>query len=339
MEYPEISIIIPMYNAEDYIVECIDSILAQSFQDFDIFLLDDGSTDAGPEICRSRYAACPQLHLVQAAASGQNRGPSAARNLGLMLARGVYVSFVDSDDWLEPDFLRVFHEAAVGQQADVVAGGYIEHGETAESFRWIDVPRALNADRQRRLEIFCERHTMQLAWGKLYRRDFLLEHQLLQREAQPEDLLLHLQCLYYAQRYILLPDMLYNYRSTEQSLTRGSAAGKVTRAVTDAVHMMGYVEETVAAMPELAQLPALRRRVGDFFFGIGVGHLLKLRKAIPPAQWYRELHEAVEPIFGEHSAWIERYISGSCALAEQNERLKAQAGQKSGAEFDVSAGK
>jgi glycosyltransferase involved in cell wall biosynthesis len=97
---PSVSVIIPAYNAEKYIEESIESVFAQSYQDFEIIVIDDGSTDRTPEVL-DRFGE--KLRVVR----GRNRGPSGARNIGISVSRGKYVAFLDSDDLWTPDKLAV----------------------------------------------------------------------------------------------------------------------------------------------------------------------------------------------------------------------------------------
>ena len=96
---PKLSIIVPVYKVEQYLHKCIDSILSQTFTDFELILIDDGSPDRCGEIC-DEYAAKDDRIIV---IHQKNRGVSAARNAGLDIARGEYIGFVDSDDWIEPE--------------------------------------------------------------------------------------------------------------------------------------------------------------------------------------------------------------------------------------------
>lgn len=100
---PLVSVIVPVYNVENYLTRCLDSILGQTYQNLEIILVDDGSTDRSGEICR-RYAAMdPRIQLIVQ----ENRGPSAARNTGLDRMTGEYVTFVDSDDYLSIYFIEI----------------------------------------------------------------------------------------------------------------------------------------------------------------------------------------------------------------------------------------
>ncbi len=118
---PIISVIVPVYEVEAYLERCVDSLLSQSMRNIEIILIDDGSPDACGEIC-DRYAAHdPRVRVIHQ----ENAGLSAARNAGLELARGEWIMFVDSDDWVEPDFCRLPYEAALAHGADLVIFGYI----------------------------------------------------------------------------------------------------------------------------------------------------------------------------------------------------------------------
>lgn len=99
---PQISVIIPVYNAEKYLNRCIDSILAQSFTDFEVLLVDDGSPDGSGEICDNYIAKDSRIRVFHK----QNEGVSSARNMGLDNAIGEWVTFVDADDWIEKDTLE-----------------------------------------------------------------------------------------------------------------------------------------------------------------------------------------------------------------------------------------
>lgn len=118
MDKSRLSIIVPVYNAEDYLDRCIVSILEQDFASFEVILVDDGSTDSSPMIC-DRYSATDSRFRTIHKANG---GVSSARNAGLDLAKGEYVMFVDSDDALLPDALTVLFEGLSGE--DLAVGGY-----------------------------------------------------------------------------------------------------------------------------------------------------------------------------------------------------------------------
>lgn len=100
---PDVSIIVPIYNSECYLAECLDSILAQSYSDFELILVDDGSTDGSTEICDEYIKKDSRIKCYRV----ENGGVSYARNIGLDKSQGKYVTFVDSDDFVSPDFLLV----------------------------------------------------------------------------------------------------------------------------------------------------------------------------------------------------------------------------------------
>lgn len=112
---PDISIIIPAYNAEKEIVRCIDSILNQTYNCFEIIIIDDGSTDRTLEICK-KYAEKDVRILVK---SQENKGVSATRNLGLNLSRGKYICFVDADDYLDCRYLEILLKNILKTNADI----------------------------------------------------------------------------------------------------------------------------------------------------------------------------------------------------------------------------
>ena len=116
---PELSIIVPVYKVEKYLPRCIDSILAQTFGDFELILIDDGSPDGCGRIC-DEYARKDKRIVV---IHQKNMGVSAARNAGLDIAHGRYIGFVDSDDWIEPQMYEVMMDAIRENGADMAVCG------------------------------------------------------------------------------------------------------------------------------------------------------------------------------------------------------------------------
>lgn len=116
MNTPKISVVIPVYNVERYLAECVDSVLVQSFGDYEIILVDDGATDSSGQICDEYANKDPRVRVIHR----QNGGLSAARNTGLDAAAGDYVYFLDSDDYIAPDTLQKLHALAEREGADVV---------------------------------------------------------------------------------------------------------------------------------------------------------------------------------------------------------------------------
>lgn len=123
-----ISIIIPVFKVESYIGKCIESILSQSYTNFELLLIDDGSPDRSGEICDSFLGKDSRIKVFHI----PNGGPSNARNLGLTWASGDYVCFIDSDDWVEKDFLKHLVENLFDESIGVVIAGHIRDGKTAK---------------------------------------------------------------------------------------------------------------------------------------------------------------------------------------------------------------
>ena len=104
METPQISIVVPVYNVEKYLERCIDSILAQTFTDFELLLINDGSKDSSGLICDKYTEKDSRIRVFHK----ENEGVSRARNLGISNARGRWLCFIDSDDWVDKEYLHCF---------------------------------------------------------------------------------------------------------------------------------------------------------------------------------------------------------------------------------------
>lgn len=114
-----ISVIVPVYNVEQYLERCVDSILAQTYSNLELILVDDGAKDSSGVICDAYAQKDTRVRVIHK----ENGGLSSARNAGIDIAQGEYISFVDSDDWIEPDALENLLNTAVQNQVELVIGG------------------------------------------------------------------------------------------------------------------------------------------------------------------------------------------------------------------------
>ena len=114
-----VSVIVPVYNVEEYLARCVDSILSQTYRNLEVILVDDGAKDSSGTICDSYAQRDSRVKVVHK----ENGGLSSARNAGIDIARGEYLEFVDSDDWLEPDAVESMLHQAVVHQVELVLGG------------------------------------------------------------------------------------------------------------------------------------------------------------------------------------------------------------------------
>ena len=138
---PYISVIVPIYNSEKYIYQCVDSILNQSYKDIELLLINDGSTDASGRICDEYARNDTRVKVIHK----ENGGVASARNLGLGLARGEWLTFVDSDDWIEPTMLEEVYQKAKIDNADLVfvdiRYSYPTCISVYQTFRWRGKPQ------------------------------------------------------------------------------------------------------------------------------------------------------------------------------------------------------
>ena len=135
----KISVIVPVYNVEKYIKRCVDSILNQSYKNFELILIDDGSTDSSASICdeyAERYDNIKTIHK-------SNEGVSSARNFGLKQACGEYIAFIDSDDWIEADMAQECYAFANKQRTDILTMDYFVNVKKKECLRK-QKPKSLN---------------------------------------------------------------------------------------------------------------------------------------------------------------------------------------------------
>ena len=167
---PAVSVIIPMYNTEAFIKDCLDSLVAQTFSDFEAIIIDDGSTDESARIAASYASADARFRLI-----GQpNKGPSEARNTGLKIMRGDYVTFIDSDDCVAPNFIETLFFLAQLHQADVVCCNAQNIGESFKIDENAPAPntsisKIITAEEAARISLYQDSLPDYSAWNKLYK--------------------------------------------------------------------------------------------------------------------------------------------------------------------------
>ena len=175
---PEVSVIVPFYNVEEYLAECLDSILSQGFRDYEVLLVDDGSPDGSRAIAEEYAAKDGRLRVV----TRENGGLGAARNTGIREAKGRYLTFVDSDDMLAPGALDVLVHSARETGSEIVCGS-IERFDSRKTWSpgWVDDVHLVRRQRVT-VEEFLPLLRNLYTWNKLFRRDFFIAQGLWFRE-------------------------------------------------------------------------------------------------------------------------------------------------------------
>ena len=209
MSGPIVSIIVPVYNAEKTIQRCVESILGQDFQDFELLLIDDGSQDASGALCDAfaqRDARVRVLHK-------ENGGVSAARNLGLSQAQGVYLQFLDSDDWITADATTMLVRTAREYQCDLVISDFYRVVGDRVSHKG-DIQEDTVLSREEYAAHMMERPAdfyYGVLWNKLYRREIVERHHLRMNPeiSWCEDFMFNLEYIRYAERFYALQVPIY----------------------------------------------------------------------------------------------------------------------------------
>ena len=218
---PEISIIVPVYKVEQYLNECIDSILAQTFTDFELILVDDGSPDNCPALCDAAAAKDSRIRVIHK----PNGGVSTARNAGLDAVRGNWISFIDPDDSIDKTYLEKMHRAAVQSGAEVASCNvlYLEADGSRSNYQ--DTPlRNEVISREEAIHRIRLTPLVQAA-TRLHRRDVLADL-CFPVGKNYEDAFTTPEVLEHTNSVACVEDTLYRYRLNPEGIMRGKVSLK-----------------------------------------------------------------------------------------------------------------
>lgn len=285
---PIVSVIVPVFRVEAFLPICVDSILGQSCRDIELILVDDGSDDGCPALCDAYAAADARVKCIHK----QNAGQSFARRDGVAAASGTYFMFVDSDDRLEPDAVRLMVEAAEAHNADVVCVGYnraypnhtfptplteetvVYAGDEVQSLQrrlvgpvGEELGRVEAADR------------LTPMWGKLYRAEVVAAGRWVsERETgSMEDAIFNLYALDACKTCVILPQCLYDYRKDNQNSTTVRYRPKLAQQWERVYAYMEEFVDTHGALDEYRV--ALRNRVAIGCLGLSFNEIAGQRPA------------------------------------------------------------
>ena len=216
----KISVIIPVYNVEKYLRQCLDSVINQTLKDIEIICVNDGSTDGSLNILQEYANKDKRIKVI----SQENKGLSGARNVGIKSAKGEYIGFIDSDDWIDKTFYENLYKAGKSNKADIVAGNIIkEKGTCSRRITNYHIPyRSNNVDEKFRL---LKIPKFNYVWNKIYNREQLIKSNILFEEnIKYEDVEFTHKVAFYLNRVVIQPKSNYHYRINQNGICQNSSS-------------------------------------------------------------------------------------------------------------------
>ena len=271
---PRVSIVIPLYNAGTFIIECIESILQQTFEDFEIIIVNDCSTDRSVEFVQ-RYSDS-RIRLIH---NSQNLGANITRNVGIEHSHGEFIFFMDADDVMLPKMLETLIQAIEESKAEVV---HMNQYFVSKSVDEIGVNRVYNPTPrffdenlpQRLHDEFVLYGCDIVPWVKIQRRDFLVDKKIRFPETTREgDTLFHLAELCLARKILMIDTLGYVHRLHSGNLMQSSAENQLREAIYSIPIATEYMEKLFSRQDLISQLPIVNRILTEahmirHFFGI-----------------------------------------------------------------------
>lgn len=211
---PKISIVVPAYKVQDYVLECLESIAAQTYKNIEVVVIDDGSPDDSGVICDDYAKKDARFHVIHQ----KNGGLSAARNRGLKEATGKYIAFVDSDDSVAPEYIEKLYQSIHDNDSELAVCGFNQTRVDREAMSGNEAT-AILLTRQLDEDL--------VAWNKLYLRSLFIDHKIAYPVGEiHEDNLTTYKLYAAAKRVSFVPDTLYNYRLRSDSITQSNSVLK-----------------------------------------------------------------------------------------------------------------
>ena len=241
MSNPAISLVMPVYNVENFLSKALTSVENQTFKDFEMIIVDDGSSDKSYEIAEEFCSKNPNFKLIKQ----ENSGPAAARNTGVMHCKGEYIAFMDSDDYLEKNFLEELYKLAKKTGADITCCNfnmYFPNKNLKIYMPFNSLPGVYTKSKALR-KLILDVSVHYFIWNKLYKRELFMERNIKFDDMYFEDISTSPRLFYFAKTVAFTSKALYNYTMRENSILHSINAKKVNDYIKALGIIKSFLEE------------------------------------------------------------------------------------------------
>ena len=311
---PAVSVIIPLYNAERYIAECLESILIQNLQDFEVIIVNDCSTDSCRQIAESyleKFSGRLKIYDNE-----KNSGAGAARNHGLRRASGEYIFFMDADDLIIPTALEELYNAAKDFSADVVYNElFFESNpnlskisvKSLQKNNFVNMPTLETDDLAKRVYGIINLRYWVTPWCKLVKRDLLIEHEIFFPHIAPaEDDIWTYALVFYAKRFLRVPNTVYVWRRTELSVMRKNRSPQeiLNFWINPIIFGIKTLDNFMNQIEFFQKNPQYRCAVLEFFVHSKVAQIFEASLNLSIPEIYASIENEFGKSLGEHDVLI-----------------------------------
>lgn len=316
---PYISVIVPMYKVERYIKVCIDSILAQTFQDFEIIIVDDASPDNCYELCKKLYSSNEKIQIVR---HSKNKGLSETRNTGIKNASGKYLFFLDSDDAIVPDAFEKLHKTAEMTDADVIhaSGRYQTQQDDdkpfdAQKFTLIwdkcEGEGFLTNDLVLRMNHYWMNSIVHpTAWLCACKRKFLKDRNIKFEPFISEDEFFNFHLLCVTKKYYIMHEALYIYRRRVNSIMGSYNYDRLSKGILALMFAPKYVKRIISAIPELKADGMEEKAIAHFFNLFAPNHVRPFYGNLDNlTNTHKIVFDTFQPVFRENTDFVAHLFS------------------------------
>ena len=331
---PAVSVIIPMFNAEKYIADALDSLLAQTFQDYEVILVNDCSTDKSRQIVETYLEEFDgRLKLYD---NEQNSKVGVTRNKGLNLSQGEYVFFMDSDDWLTPTALEEMYTLAEDHKADVVycekffkaddAGKNIELKIT-QGAKNVDEPTLESESLAERVEYIFKKNFWGVPWNKFVRRALLVENEISFPNLYPcQDHIWTFGLFFFAKRFLRVPNAVYIWRKSSNSIIRENRTRQqkfvlwLNAAILGVKFLDDMMDRSEFLRQNVQYRYAVLEKLTAHMFELSFKHSLQIPQP--------SIYEAIKNEFGDKLGDFDVLVSVLCAIINKYQKIIVKSNER-----------
>lgn len=235
----KVSVVIPVYNVEKYLEKCLDSIINQTLKEIEIICINDGSSDGSLNILKEYQQKDSRIKVIDKA----NEGVSIARNTGINVAVGDYISFIDSDDWIASNFLECLYNASNKYNSDIACSSIIRVSKGKKRNKLIYKKEEFTTDKDEKNEL-TKVPIYSYIWNKIYKREKLVQHKLEFPVGRVyEDVIWSIKAVYYLDGVVTVPESIYYYRKNPTSIMSTKSEKNVADYAVSEKEMLEFSNE------------------------------------------------------------------------------------------------